>query len=60
MQTALMSFVRSLAMEYGRRRISCNAVIMTELESIEPAGETILFLASSKASFVSPDVFHVR
>jgi 3-oxoacyl-[acyl-carrier protein] reductase len=74
-QSALASFVRSITKEYGRRRIACNAVVVDEdLEAqlgepllqngkvslpVEAAAETVLFLASSEASFVNGEFLHV-
>jgi 3-oxoacyl-[acyl-carrier protein] reductase len=74
-QSALTSFVRSITKEYGRRRIACNAVVVDEDLAVQPgqpllregeaslpveaAAETVLFLASSEASFVNGEVLHV-
>lgn len=68
---ALRSFVRSVAKEYGRRGIACNAVIVARLgdrpqqeEDRSQQGavvaETVLFLASSEASFVNGEVLRVE
>ena len=83
-KSALLSLSRSIAKEYGRRRIACNTVVpgfvdtdMTNaydpaarerIAKISPYGrfgradeitETILFLASEDASFVTGDAVYV-
>lgn len=69
-QSALGSFVRSIAKEYGRRGIACNAVVLRGHDSpqtiddnlqpaYEPLVETVLFLASGEASFINGEVLEV-
>jgi 3-oxoacyl-[acyl-carrier protein] reductase len=59
-QSALRSFVRSVAKEYGRREIACNAVaVQGEPVQADAVAETVLFLASAEASFVNGEVLFV-
>ncbi len=68
-QYALYAFIRSIAKEYGRRGIVCNAVtVRDENDSRHLRGsnahheaviETILFLASNEASFVNGEMIPV-
>jgi 3-oxoacyl-[acyl-carrier protein] reductase len=61
-QSALASFTRSIAKEYGRRRIVCNAVLLRgdgTSGPVDAAAETVLFLASEEASFVNGEVLEV-
>ncbi len=66
-QTALHSFVRSVTKEYGRRKIACNAIVVHQEAGNEMtaagarrAAETVLFLASSEASYVNGEVVEVE
>ncbi len=83
-KSALLALTRSVAKEYGRRGIACNAVVpgfvdtdMTvgydpaareRMAALSPYGrfgrpeeiaETVLFLASERASFVTGDAVYV-
>lgn len=54
--TALRSLVRSVAKEYGRRGIACNAVAVQGGGALDAVVEAVLFLASAEASFVNGEV----
>ncbi len=68
-QSALYAFIRSIAKEYGRRGIFCNAIaICSDVDSRHIPGsskscdavvETVLFLASREASFVNGEMIPV-
>jgi 3-oxoacyl-[acyl-carrier protein] reductase len=67
-EDALRSFARTIAREYGRRRITCN-VVLPVLDSAAATGvdelrdaiiEHALFLASSAASFVNGEALFVE
>ncbi len=66
-QSALYAFTRSIAKEYGRRRIFCNAVTIDRKDGLEcefdsssdAVMETALFLASDEASFVNGEMIAV-
>lgn len=66
-QPALYAFIRSIAKEYGRRGIICNAVAIHHENdpqyesnaSRDAVTETVLFLASDEASFVNGEMIPV-
>jgi NAD(P)-dependent dehydrogenase (short-subunit alcohol dehydrogenase family) len=64
-QGAIASLTRSIAKEYGRRGISCNGVAPVARHPPEFAGppgslvETVLFLASTDASYVNGETLRV-
>jgi NAD(P)-dependent dehydrogenase (short-subunit alcohol dehydrogenase family) len=57
LEAALVSLVRALAVEYGRRSILCNAVL---LDGAEGWLEPLLFLVSGEASFVNGEALDLR
>ena len=57
--SALRSLVRSVAKEYGRRGIACNAVLVPD-EPAQAVAETVLFLSSAEASFVNGEVLNLE
>ncbi len=66
-QSALYAFMRSIAKEYGRRGIICNAVAIHHENDLrygldasrDAVTETVLFLASDEASFVNGEMIPV-
>ena len=66
-QPALYAFIRSIAKEYGRRGIICNAVAIHHENdpqyesnaSRDAVTETVLFFASDEASFVNGEMIPV-
>jgi NAD(P)-dependent dehydrogenase (short-subunit alcohol dehydrogenase family) len=66
-RSALGSFVRSVTKEYGRRGIACNAVVVQQTpgtqevpEQPDAVAQTVLFLASSEASYVNGEVLEAQ
>lgn len=57
LETALVSLVRALAVEYGRRSILCNGVL---LDGPEAQLDALVFLVSGEASFVNGEVLDLR
>jgi 3-oxoacyl-[acyl-carrier protein] reductase len=60
-EQALVSLARSIAKEYGRRRVTCNVVLIrgAPADVIQGVVDAILFLASGAASFVTGEVLTV-
>lgn len=63
-QTALCSFSRSVAKEYGRLRIRCNVVARDDVQGAATPDasplEVIMFLLSDDSSYITGDVLRVR
>jgi len=63
-QTALYSYIRSIAKEYGRRNILCNVIVPATIENqesnIHSLIELLLYLLSDSASFITGEIFKLE
>lgn len=61
--TAFTSLARSVANEYGRRGITCNALVLPENDAasaMDAAVDTVRFLLSDEAGYVTGEIIDLR